>query len=106
MSAFHQNQTWELTSLPCENHTVGCKWVYSVKYHPDGSVEYLNTRLLTKRYTLTYGVNYMETFSLVARMSSVRILISVAINRQWPMYQLNIKNAFLHGDLHEKVYMD
>ena len=54
---------------------------------------------MTKGYTQTYGVDFMETFSPMAQLNSVRILISVAINRQWPMYQLDIKNTFLHGDL-------
>jgi len=85
---------------------VGCRWVYTIKYHPDGSVEHLNARLMAKGYIQTYGVDYIETFSPVARLNSVHILISVAVNHQWPMYQLDIKNAFLHGDLYEEIYMD
>jgi len=75
-----------------------CRW-YTLKYHPNGSVEHLKAQLVTKGYTQTYGMDYMETFYPVARLNSLRILISVAINRQWPMYQLHIKNAFLNGDL-------
>ena len=106
MFTVHQNQTWELISLPNEKFTVGCRWVYTVKYHPDGSVDHLKAWLVAKGYTQTYGVDYMETFSPVARLNSVRIFISVTVNRQWPMYQLDIKNAFLHGDLQEELYMD
>jgi len=63
-------------------------------------------QLVTKGYTQSYGVDYMETFSPLAWLNSVRILISMAVNRQWLMYQLDIKNIFLHGDFHEEVYMD
>ena len=105
MFAIHQNQTWELISLPEGKRTMGCRWM-SVKYHPDGSVERLKARLVAKEYTQTYGMDYMETFSPVVRLNSVRILISVAVNHQWLLCQLDIKNAFLHGDLHEEVSMD
>ena len=63
-------------------------------------------RLVAKGYTQTYGVDYLETFSLVARLNSVRILLSVAVSHSWPLYQLDIKNSFLHKDHQEEVYMD
>ena len=80
MFALHQNQTWELISLPDGKRTVGCRWMYTVKYQTDGSVERLKARLVKKGYTQTYSVDYMKTFSLVARLNSVRIFIYVAVN--------------------------
>ena len=76
MSALRKNQTWDLAVLPLGKQTVGCRWVYTVKYLPDGSVKCLKACLVAKGYTQTYGVDYFETFSPV----SVRILLSVAIS--------------------------
>ncbi|KAL6962028.1 hypothetical protein U1Q18_052472 [Sarracenia purpurea var. burkii] len=106
MSALHQNQTWEFTSLPPGKQVVGCRRVYAVKYISDGSVDRFKTCLMTEGYTQTCGVNYMETFSWVARLNYVRFLLSVAVNRSGPLYQLNIKNAFIHDNLQDEVHMD
>ncbi|KAJ9709547.1 hypothetical protein PVL29_001161 [Vitis rotundifolia] len=106
MAALHSNGTWDLVVLPSGKSTVGCRWVYAVKVGPDGQVDRLKARLVAKGYTQVYGSDYGDTFSPVAKIASVRLLLSLAAMCSWPLYQLDIKNAFLHGDLAEEVYME
>ena len=84
---------------------VGCRWVYTITYRPDGSVDRYKVRFMAKCYTRTYGVDYFKTFSPVAWMNSIKILFCVNVNLSLPLFHLNVKNAFLYGDLHEKVYI-
>ncbi|KAJ9550922.1 hypothetical protein OSB04_014967 [Centaurea solstitialis] len=106
LGALDKNDTWELVSLPPRKKPVGCKWVFTIKQNPDGKVDRYKARLVAKGYSQTYGIDYNETFAPVAKMSTVRTLISIAVNCEWQLHQLDVKNAFLHGDLQEEVYMD
>ncbi|CAL1408191.1 unnamed protein product [Linum trigynum] len=105
--AMHANNTWTVVDRPSpDTPTVGSRWVYTIKVNPDGTIERHRARIVALGYTQEQGVDYHETFAPVAKMSTVRALLAVAAQKDWPLLQLDVKNAFLHGDLDEVIYME
>ena len=92
--------------MPFGKFPVGCRWGYTVKVGPDGQVDRLKARLVAKGYTQVYGSDYGDKFSPIAKIAYVRLLLSMATMCSWPLYQLDIKNVFLHGDLAKEVYLE
>ena len=105
-AAFIQRETWTLVPRPIDANVVSCKWVYSLKYNPDGSIARYKARLVARDFSQAYGLDYHETFSPVARLSSIRVLFSIALDQSWSLHQLDVSNAFLYGDLDEQVFME
>jgi hypothetical protein len=106
MAALDANTTWELVALPEDKKTIGCKWVYKVKHNVDGFMSRYKARLVAKGYAQTYGIDYEETYSRVAKMTTVRAIIAMAAAKGWSLHQMDVKNVFLHGYLHEEMYME
>ena len=100
------NGTWELVLLPPGKKPVGCRWVYAIKVGANGQIDRLKARLVVKGYTLIYSLDYGDTFSPVAKITFVRLFHAIIAIRHWPLYQLDIKNAFLQGELEEEIYME
>jgi hypothetical protein len=106
MAALDANMTWELVPLPEGKKAIGCKWVYKVKHNSDGSISMYKARLVAKGYAQTHGIDYEETFAPVAKMATMKAVITVAASKGWLLHQMDVKNAFLHGELQEEVYLD
>ena len=105
LDTLSKNHTWDLVTLPPRKSVVGCKWIYKIKIRSDGSIERYKARFVVKGFTQEHGIDYEETFAPVARISSVRTLLAIAAASKWDIFQMDVKNAFLNGDLSEEVYM-
>ena len=103
--ALEANHTWDLVPTPDKASVIGSKWIFSVKVNSDGSLDRYKARLVAQGYKQEYGIDYEETFVPVAKMITVRTLFCIAAARNWPPWQMDVKNAFLHGDLKETVYL-
>lgn len=106
IAALELNKTWSIVNLPPGKQAIGSKWVYKIKLKATCEVERYKARLVAKGYHQQAGLDYHETFAPVAKMVTVKTVISVAASHNWPLYQMDVHNAFLQGDLNEEVYME
>ncbi len=98
-----RNNTWELVELPRGKQTIGCKWLYKLKINANGTIEKLKARLVAKGYSQQEGIDYDETFSPVAKLNTIRMIISLDTKHHWMIHQLDVKYSFLNGDLKEEI---
>lgn len=106
IDAIEKNQTWELVSLPKDKDVIGVKWVYKTKLDANGDVQKHKARLVAKGYSQQPGVDYNETFAPVARLDTMRTILAIAAQNKSPVYQMDVKSAFLNGYLEEEVYVE
>nr|GEV57086.1 hypothetical protein [Tanacetum cinerariifolium] len=106
LDAMNVNDVWVLVELPPNERTVGSKWLFKKKTNMDGAVYVFKARLVVKGFTQTYGVDYEETFSPVADIRAIRILIVIAAYYDYEKWQIDVKTAFLNGHLSKEVYME
>lgn len=105
IASIEKNQTWVLVELPMGVKPIGLKWVFKMKRNPDGSVNKYKARLVAKGYMQRHGIDYDEVFAPVARIETIRLIIALAASYGWEVHHLDVKTAFLHGDLKEEVYV-
>lgn len=105
LTSLNNNHTWTLTPLLPDKQPISYKWHFKIKYKADGSIEQHKATLVACALTQTTGLDYIETFSLVVKMTTMRLVLSLAASLNWHLHQLDVNTAFLHGDLFEEVYM-
>jgi transposase InsO family protein len=105
LDSIKANDTYTLVPLPAGRQAIGCKWVYKVKRHADGSIDRFKARLVAKGYSQQYGIDFTETFAPVVRFSSLRAILAIAAANDYEIHQMDVKTAFLNGDLDEDIYM-
>jgi hypothetical protein len=105
LHALQDNHTWDLVSCPPAVTPIECKWVYSIKLRSEGTLDRYKARLVALGNRQAYGVDYEETFAPIAKMTIMHTIIAIAASQGWPLHQMDVKNAFLHGDLKKDIYM-
>ena len=105
MESIQANRTWELSALPAGHRAIGLKWVFKVKKDPEGNIVKHKARLVAKGYAQRQGVDFDEVFAPVARIETVRVLLALAAQGGWEVHHMDVKSAFLNGDLTETVFV-
>ena len=100
-----KNATWTLEKLPEGREAIGNKWIFKVKHNADGSIDRYKARLVAQGFSQKPGIDYYETFSLVARLTSIRTILAIANELDLHLHQMDVQTAFLNGDLQEEIYM-
>lgn len=106
LDSIEENSTWSFTDLPHSHKAIGLKWVFKVKRDEGGAIVKYKARLVAKGYVQRAGIDFEEVFAPVARLDSVRLLLAIAAQESWEVHHLDVKSAFLNGDLEEEAYVE
>ena len=106
MDSIMYNGTWEVVDRPYGCKSIGCKWVFKKKLRPDGTIEKYKARLVAKGYTQKEGEDFFDTYSPIVRLTTIQVLLSLAASHGLLIHQMDVKTAFLNGELDEEIYMD
>lgn len=98
------NKIWYLISLAKDHNVIGCNWIYKTKLKQDGSLDRCKARLVVKGFKQSHDINYNDSFNLVAKMSTIHIVLSVVVSSGWSLHQIDLQNALLHVHLEEDIY--
>ena len=101
-----KNQTWKLVKRPEDRKFIGVKWIFRTKLNANGSINKHKARLVVKGYAQIFGIDFSDTFAPVARLETIRLLLAIASQNGWKVFQLDVKSAFLNGYLEEKIYVE
>jgi hypothetical protein len=105
MDSIEENQTWKLVDLPDGQKPIGVKWIYKLKKNAHGLIVKPKARLVAKGYVQKEGIDFEEVFAPVTRLDSVRLLLALATQEGWKVHHMDVKSAFLNGELREEVYV-
>ena len=105
MNSIRDNKTWSLVELPRGHRAIGLKWVYKVKRDENGNIAKYKACLVAKGYVQHLGIDFEEVFAPVARLESVRLLLTIAAHYDWGVHHMDVKSAFSNGELQEEVYV-
>lgn len=99
-------KTWELVERPKDRKVIGVRWVFRTKLNADGSINKHKARLVVKGYAQVFGVDYLDTFAPVARLETIGLVLAIAAQNGWEVFQLDVKSAFLNGLLQEEIFVE
>lgn len=105
LESIERNDTWDLTELPPGEKVIGLKWIFKLKRDAEGRIIKYKARLVAKGYTQEHGIDFDEVYAPVTRLETVRLLMALAAKNKWQVHHMDVKTAFLNGEVKENVYV-